>query len=104
QFGELEKQVREVAFDVDDDARDAVDGGFFEQGEAEAGLAGAGHADDDAVGQQVAGVIHHRRRVGPRGVGGEDVLRAEVEAGGALDIERFVSHVDVPRGDLREIL
>ena len=54
--GEVEQQVRKIAFRVDDDGGDAIDGGFFEQTDAEAGLAAAGHTDADGVGDQVLGI------------------------------------------------
>ena len=61
---------------VDADGRDAVDGGFLQQRQAQAGLAAAGHADADGVGRQVLRVVEHqvvaercRRRARFRGRG-----------------------------------
>ena len=71
--GEVEGEVAEVAFGVDGDDGDAVQRGFFEQGDAEAGFAGAGHADDDGVGGEVGGVVED----GGAGLGQD--LVAEVE-------------------------
>jgi hypothetical protein len=51
-------------FGIDDDRRDVVHRGFLQQGEAEAGLAGAGHAEHHAVGDQVLGVVEHQIAVG----------------------------------------
>ena len=52
-FGKRQQQVGEVALGVDDDRGDAVDRGLFEQRDAQAGLAAAGHADADGVGDEV---------------------------------------------------
>ena len=57
QLGKGEQQVAEVALGIDGDDRDAVDGGFFEQRQAEARLAAAGHADAHGVGGEVLGVV-----------------------------------------------
>ena len=51
---EGQQQVAEVALGIDGDRGHAVDGGLFEQGEAQAGLAAAGHAQDHGVRRQVA--------------------------------------------------
>ena len=55
--GEREQQVGEIALGIDDDGRDAVDGRFLDQRQAQAGLAAAGHADADRVGDQVLRVV-----------------------------------------------
>ena len=39
QVGEMQQQVGEVALGVDHDGRDILQGGFFEQTDAQAGLA-----------------------------------------------------------------
>ncbi len=57
QFRERQQQVGDVAFRVDHNRRDAVERGFLEQRQAQAGLAAAGHADADGVGGQVARVV-----------------------------------------------
>ena len=60
--GELrkgEQQVAHVALGIDHQRGDAVDGRLFEQADAEAGLAAAGHADADRVGHQVLRVVEH---------------------------------------------
>ncbi len=87
EVGKLQKQVGQVALGVDDDARDAVDGRLFEQADAQAGLARAGHADDDAVRRQIAGVVHDVfvRQDGPLA---QVVLAAEVEASRLLDVKQ----------------
>ena len=56
---ELEQQVHQVAFEVDDNGGNAVDGRLFEQVDAQPGLTRAGHADHDAMSGKVAGVVHH---------------------------------------------
>ncbi len=53
---EEQQQVREVALRVDGDDRDALAQQLLEEDDGEAGLARAGHADDEPVGQQVGGV------------------------------------------------
>ena len=77
EVGEGEEQVREVAFGVDYDGGDAVNGGFLEESDAESGFAGACHADADGVGDEVFGVVEE----GEAGV----LFFAEVE-----DAELFV--------------
>lgn len=57
QVGEVEEGVGDVAFRVDHEGGDVVEGGFFEQVDAEAGLARACHADDDGVGGEVGGIV-----------------------------------------------
>ncbi len=57
EVGEGQEQVGNVALGVDDDGRDVVQHGLFQQVDAQAGLAGAGHADHDGVGGQVARVV-----------------------------------------------
>ena len=47
-------------FGIDDDSGNAVDGGFFQQADAEAGLAAAGHADADGVGDQIFAVVEEQ--------------------------------------------
>ena len=81
---ELQQQVDEVPLEVDDDARNAVDGRFFEQVDAQAGLAGAGHADDDAVRRQIAGLVHDGLVEGL--FLGQVIFPAQIEAGGLFDV------------------
>ena len=69
--GEVQGEVAEVAFGVDGDDGDAVQRGFFEQGDAEAGFAGAGHADDDGVGGEVGCVVEDGRAGVGQGFGAE---------------------------------
>src|SRR5690606_11848546 len=57
QVGEGEGEVAQVALGVDGQDGDAVDGRLLDQAHAEAGLAAAGHAHDDGVGGEVAGVV-----------------------------------------------
>ena len=60
QLGKRQHQVAEVALGINDDGRDAVDGGLLDDVEAEAGLAAAGHAHDQTVRDQVLGVVEHQ--------------------------------------------
>ena len=53
---EEQQQVREVALRVDRDHRDALSQQLLEQHDREAGLARPGHADDQAVGQEIGRV------------------------------------------------
>ena len=55
-----EQQIAEIALGIDDDRGDAVDGRFFEQRQAEARLAAAGHADADGVRGQVLRVVEQQ--------------------------------------------
>ncbi len=84
QVGELQQQIREVALGVDHHCRHAVDGGLFEQRDRQAGLARAGHADDDAVRGQVAGVVHDEL-VGQHLLRAQIVLAAEVKTRRPID-------------------
>ena len=59
---EGQEQVGEVTFRVDDDGGYAVDRGFFDESDAEAGLAAARHADDQGVRDQVPRVVEDRLR------------------------------------------
>ena len=86
-----EEEVGEIALGVHGDDRDAVDQGFLEQGDSQAGLARAGHADDDRVGGEVAGVVEDGLAAG--GAGGGVDPAAEVEDAELL--EGFHAH---PRG------
>jgi hypothetical protein len=57
----LAAQVAEIALRIDRERGNAVDRGFFEQREAEARLAAAGHADADRVRRQILRVVEQRR-------------------------------------------
>ncbi len=78
QVGEGQQQVGDVALGIDDDRRHLVQRGLFQQVDAEAGLAAAGHADADRVGGQVAGVVHQGRLA--QRAGGEVEILAKVES------------------------
>ncbi len=86
EVGELQQQVRQVALGVDEDAGDVIDDRLFENADGQAGLARAGHADDDAVRRQVAGIVHDEL-VRPHRPRGQVVFAAEIEAGRLLDVE-----------------
>ncbi len=78
EIGKGEQQVREIALRIDRDDGNAVDQRFFEQRDAESRLAAARHADDDAVRDEVAGVVEDR--LGGQLFGREIVLAPQVEA------------------------
>ena len=85
QLGKGEQQVGEVALGIDGDRRDAVDRRLFEQRQAQAGLAAAGHADADGVRRQVLRVVEQRaRRLALRAV--QVVAPAEVEDAELLEV------------------
>ena len=71
EVGEGQHQVAEIALGIDRNGRHAVEGGLFEQRDAQARLARTRHADTHAVGRQVLGVVHEQL------VG--DVVRVHVE-------------------------
>ena len=77
EIGEREREVAHVALRVDDQRRNARQQRLLEQDDGEAGLAGAGHADDDAVGRQVARADDEIVGAGLAGRGVDDL--AEVE-------------------------
>jgi hypothetical protein len=60
QFRKRQHQSPQVALGVDADRGIAIDGGFFQQGQAQAGLAAAGHADAYRVRGQIARVVQQR--------------------------------------------
>ena len=60
QVRKRQQQVAEVALGIDADRRDAVDAGLFEQRQAQAGLAAAGHADADGVRGEIARVVEQQ--------------------------------------------
>lgn len=55
--GEGEEQVSEVAFGIDADGGNAIDGGFFEECDSESGFSAAGHTGDNGVCGEVSRVI-----------------------------------------------
>ena len=56
---ERQQEVAQIAFRVNRDDRDAIDRCLFDEREAQARLAAAGHADADGVGHEVARVVEH---------------------------------------------
>ncbi len=54
---EVQQEVGQVPFGIDDDGRDALQRRFFEQGNAQTGFPGAGHPGDHRVGGQVGGIV-----------------------------------------------
>ncbi len=95
---ERQQQVAQIALGVDRDHGDAVDGRFFDQRQAQAGLAAAGHADADGVRDQIAGVVEHQVVERPTRVHVE--LAAEIEQPQLLEVlHRYLSLSDsVPEG------
>ena len=64
--GKGEQEVAEIAFRIDRDDGDAVDRRFFDQVDAETGLAAAGHAGDHGVRDEIRRIVEKRcRRCGP---------------------------------------
>ena len=57
QLREGEEQVTQVAFGVNQDGRDAINGRLFDQADAQAGLARTGHPHTNGVGYQVFGIV-----------------------------------------------
>src|SRR5690606_23697058 len=90
QLREGEGQVAEVTLGVDGQDWHPVNGGFLDEADAQPGLAAAGHADDDCVGGQVAGVVEHGL-AGHGHVIGLD-LAAQVEGAQFLEVH-VVSYV-----------
>ena len=62
QVREGQQQVPHVALRVEDEAGDAREQRFLDQHDREPGLAGPGHADDDAMRREVARLDHERVR------------------------------------------
>ena len=57
QIGKMQQQVGQVALWIDHQSRDPIERGFLQQIDTQTSLAGTGHADDDAMGGQVLGII-----------------------------------------------
>ena len=90
EVGEGKEEVGDVAFGIDDERRDVIHSGFFEHADAESGLTGTGHAENDAVGDEVARVVENKVVGGFVGGGidfASEVERAEffVVGGGGHD-------------------
>jgi len=83
QVREGQQQVGNVALRIDNDRGDVVQHGLFEQRDAQAGLAAAGHADDDGVRCQVARVIIDH--LVDHAAGGGVEAAAKVKRGGSFD-------------------
>src|SRR4029079_389496 len=52
-----EKEIAEIAFGIDGNDGHAVDCRLFDQVDSQAGLAAAGHARDDGMGDELGGVV-----------------------------------------------
>jgi hypothetical protein len=59
QIGKREHQVCQIAFGIDQNRRNSIDGRFFDQSNAQACLAASGHAHAHRVGEHVLGVVEH---------------------------------------------
>jgi hypothetical protein len=57
QLGKVEQQIAQVALGIDGDGGDAIDGGLFEERDAQTRLATARHADANGMGGQVLRVV-----------------------------------------------
>ncbi len=77
EVGEREREVAHVALRVDREHRDSREQGLLEQHDAEAGLAGAGHADDDSVGREIGGPHRQALVFGLISLGPDDVAEPE---------------------------
>ena len=60
QLRECEQEVPEIALGVDRDRGDAVEGGLFDQVDAEPRLSAAGHPHAERMGREVAGIVEER--------------------------------------------
>ena len=56
----VERKVPHVALRVEDDGGNPRSKRFLDHADAEAGLARTRHADDDTVGCEMVGLVHHR--------------------------------------------
>jgi len=74
----VQQVVGEVAFGVDQDGRDALQCGFFEQDNAHTRFARPGHTGYDCMGGEIAGVIEDEF-VGDDRLGGEVVSLTEIK-------------------------
>ena len=88
--GNVSSEIREVALRIDDDDGNAVDGGLLDDRDAEAGLAAAGHADAERVGDEILRVVQHQ--IGSRllAVGVEP--SAEVEGAELFEVRSLWGH------------
>ncbi len=84
QLRERQEQVAEVALRVDGNHRHAVDGGLFDERQAEPGLAAAGHPDADGVRDEVARIVEHR--LVERAAGRHVVPASEIEEAELLEV------------------
>ena len=57
QIGKRQQQIADVTLGIDDEGGNAVDRGFFDERQTQAGLAAAGHADAHRVRDQILGVV-----------------------------------------------
>ena len=58
--GELQHEVAEITFRVNQDGRDAVNRSLFQQGQSKSGLAAASHADHHRMRGQIFGIIEQQ--------------------------------------------
>ena len=75
--GNVSSRLPEVPLGIDRDRRDAVDRRLFQQRQAQARLAAAGHADANRVRRQVLGVV--QQRLGLLRARGQIVFPAQIE-------------------------
>src|SRR5262249_10573704 len=79
-----QQQVPHVALGVEDESRDACLQRLLEEDDAEARLARPGHAQDGAVGREVAGLDDHRVGAGLPGRRIDTDPQSELGHGGSL--------------------
>ena len=60
EIGEIEHQVGDIAFGIDDDGWDIIHGGLLEYGDTQAGFTRTGHTEHHAVGDEILGIIKHQ--------------------------------------------
>jgi hypothetical protein len=84
QIREGQQQVGEVALGIDHDGRNAIERSFFQQREAQTGLAAAGHADAQGVRHEILGLVQSQPRL--RLVAGKIEGAAEVEDAELLEV------------------
>ena len=90
--GKSQGEVAEIAFRVDRDDGDVIDQRFFDEPDAETGLAATGHADDHGMRGEILGVVQHvvvLTRAGGKVVAFAEIQRAEgLEVGHRQRVER----------------
>jgi len=74
----VQQVVGEIALGIDQDCGDTLQRGFFEQDQAHAGFARAGHTGYDGMCGEVAGIVEGQF-VGDHRLGGEVIGLTEIK-------------------------